>query len=616
MTGHYFLIGIVIAVIIFFQLKVYFRTSKKRRQFNSIFPDKADEEWIVLKNEGVQIVSKQKAVATETIRIAKDEIEKIAVKLVPIQKTIERYSRYRDDAVLNGGPELISKYELALGNENQKKREWVEQDKEWKRKKKEAEKQLENLKQLQSKLEGGTRSVIIDSINKYLEKNKNAVTDFNLIRDIIDRNADAVEEEIQTQIPMPLYYGLMGTMLGILIGVSFLVSSGSLKSLLSSYEAPTTVQQLTPEDKTYLKSTFPTLSYKDWNAKRELTDNEKRELRKKFDDEASNGVNALFGGIALAMISSIIGILLTTLGSIQTKDSKVEVEQKKHAFISWLQAELLPKISSDFSSALIQLGHDLSGFNNTFSSNANLLRQTISDVSQATLTQSSLLQLIERLDVAKLAQANIQVYDKLQNCTQEMASLAANLRAIQDSIQYVGNFMDNSINEYERRHTFIQDASGKVDLALQRGQEQLSNEASVLFDRYNELLNTLYMRSEATTKQLADKYDAQAESIHKAIVEKLSDVRQLENELKNLVAVKSSIANLEKATLEQNRKIDNLTGAIRELAQVKVTGGSTSVSMHLPKLYRILIITATSIISFAGLFVVVLRVLDLLGVVR
>ena len=174
--------------------------------------------------------------------------------------------------------------------------------------------------------------------------------------------------------------------------------------------------------------------------------------------------------------------------------------------------------------------------------------------------------------------------------------------------------MENGINEYERRHTFIQDASGKVDLALQKGQEQLSNEASVLFNKYNELLNMLYMRSEATTKELAAKYDAQAESLHKAIVEKLTDVKQLENELKNLVAVRSGIANLEKATQDQNRKIDNLTSAIRELAQVKVTGGATSVSMQLPTLYKVLIITTASIVSLAGLAFLVLQILGATGV--
>ena len=60
--------------------------------------------------------------------------------------------------------------------------------------------------------------VIISSLNKYLINNKGAVSDFHLMKDIVDRNCDAKEEEIHTQIPVPLYLGLTGTMLGILIG--------------------------------------------------------------------------------------------------------------------------------------------------------------------------------------------------------------------------------------------------------------------------------------------------------------------------------------------------------------------------------------------------------------
>ena len=60
-------------------------------------------------------------------------------------------------------------------------------------------------------------------MNNYLDNNKSAVSDFHLMKDIVDRNCDAKEEEIQTQIPVPLYLGLIGTMSGILIGVGFLV---------------------------------------------------------------------------------------------------------------------------------------------------------------------------------------------------------------------------------------------------------------------------------------------------------------------------------------------------------------------------------------------------------
>ena len=587
MTWHYFLIGICIACIIFYQIKIYLRTNEKRRQFDNIFPENSEEVWIVLKKEGVQIVSRKQAELNDVIQKCETELKKLATQQQTVQSAIKRYTGYYESAVAEGQPELMERFTAALETEKQKQSTITRAAKEWRAQKSDAEKQIEELSNLRDNLKYGTRAVIIDSINKYLEKNKDSVTDFNLIRDIIDRNCDSIEEEIQTQIPMPLYFGLMGTMLGILIGVVALVASGSLGNLLSTFTPPAGVMEGSPAYEA---------------------------AKKAFEETATSGVTALFGGVALAMISSIFGILLTTIGSIRTKNIKANVESKKHAFISWLQAELLPKISTDFSSALIQLGHDLSGFNSTFSSNANLLRQTIADVSQATMAQSQLLQTIERLDIARIAKANVAVYDRLQNCTQEIASLANDLHVIQENIKGLGTYMENGINEYERRHTFIQDASGKVDLALQKGQEQLSNEASVLFNKYNELLNMLYVRSEATTKELAAKYDAQAESLHKAIVEKLTDVKQLENELKNLVAVKSGIANLEKATQDQNRKIDNLTSAIRELAQVKVTGGATSVSMQLPTLYKVLIITTASIVSLAGLAFLVLQILGATGV--
>ena len=376
-------------------------------------------------------------------------------------------------------------------------------------------------------------------------------------------------------------------MLGILIGVGALVATGSLENLLTSFQAPAGVEE----------------GSEAW-----------RQAKEAYDSQATEGIVSLFGGIALAMVSSIIGILLTTIGSLNNKNAKAVVEQKKHKFISWLQAELLPKISTDFSSALIQLGHDLTGFNASFSTNANLLKRTISEISSATVAQSNLLNSIERLDIARIAKANIAVYEQLKNCTEDIASLARNLKEIQNSISGIGQFMENGINEYEKRNTYIQDASGKVDIAVRQGQELLSQRANEIFAKYDELLHTLYMRSETTTRELAQKYDIEADKLHRAIVEKLTDVKQLETELKNLVAVKTSINNLEKATTEQNRKIDSLASAIRDLAQVKVSGGTTHVEMKMPTLYKVVIIVSGSIITLTGLFFITLRILEIFGI--
>ena len=68
---------------------------------------------------------------------------------------------------------------------------------------------------------------IEQAINAYLLKNKGATGDFLLIKDIVERYCDAKREEIETQLPMPLYMGLMGTMLGIIIGIGYIaIASG------------------------------------------------------------------------------------------------------------------------------------------------------------------------------------------------------------------------------------------------------------------------------------------------------------------------------------------------------------------------------------------------------
>lgn len=581
----YIITIIVVVIITILQLRSFFQTKERRAHFETIFPEKVEDELCILKNEGVQIASKQlhdlqshKQEVIELIQDAEDEVQKI-------QKKIEHLSRSSHAEVRN--VDVKDRYSEVITEQERRLSEVKRSLSNYKKQLKEFNKQEKELADLNIAFGNGTRVEIISAINRYLEKNKNSVTDFNLIRDIIDRNCDAVEEEIQAQVPIPIYFGLMGTMIGIIFGAGSLVWSGSLWNLLTPFNPPLDIE-------------YGTLEYDT--------------LKEAYSAVATNGILSLFGGVAIATISSIIGIILNVISSNKGKDTKSIVESKKHAFISWLQAELLPKISSDFSSALIKLGHDLTGFNSSFASNANLLKRTISEIGQATSAQTNLVQTIERLDITKIATANIQVYEKLEHCTKDMAELARSLNSIQHSIRGVGEFMEEGINEYERRNTYIQDASGKVDIAISEGQQKLNKATETIFQQYDELLNTLYLRTEATTKEIAEKYNKETERLHNAIVDKLTDVKRIEEELRNLVAVKTSMTNLEKATAAQNQKIDSLTHAIQELAQIKVSGGNTHVEMRIPRLYKVLIITSCAIISVAALSSLVLSILSSLGI--
>ena len=68
----------------------------------------------------------------------------------------------------------------------------------------------------------GTLQEIVGALNAYLEKNKGAASDFNLMRDVVERYTSAEEEQITILQPIPLYLGLMGTMFGIIFGIGAL----------------------------------------------------------------------------------------------------------------------------------------------------------------------------------------------------------------------------------------------------------------------------------------------------------------------------------------------------------------------------------------------------------
>jgi hypothetical protein len=301
-------------------------------------------------------------------------------------------------------------------------------------------------------------TTIHKSINEYVNANKDGISDFHLMKDIVDRNCDAKEEEIQSQIPVPLYLGLVGTMVGILVGILYLWLSGGLRDLLTGGET------------------------------------------------GAEGVEALLGGVAIAMISSILGIVLTTIGSSIFRKTKHFLERNKHGFLCEIQTELLPTLSTDVSSSLILMSQNLQNFNNEFSRNTINFSNVVLSVNSASENVTRTLTLLQELDVQRIAKANIDVYGKLKNCTEEIGELAQYLN---DVNQYLSNVraLNEKLDVYEKRTQFIE-------------------HASKFYAKHEKWLAENYDEANRTLQDVAGKYNAAIETTFSAIKSDLESKRQ------------------------------------------------------------------------------------------
>ena len=206
---------------------------------------------------------------------------------------------------------------------------------------------------------------LLHSINVYLLRNKGATTDFNLIRDITERNIDTEDDDISQTVTVPLYLGLMGTMLGIIFGLInlFIVS----------------------------------------------------------DNGANFEIQGFLGGVSIAMFASFYGLGWTVYNSsFKYKSARKNVEKAKNDFYTFIQTELLPILNQSVSSSIFMLHTNLVKFNDNFTININRLTGLLNKNYDAVIAQDNILQNLEKIDITEFAKANVKVLRELKTGTEDL----------------------------------------------------------------------------------------------------------------------------------------------------------------------------------------------------
>lgn len=319
-------------------------------------------------------------------------------------------------------------------------------------------------------------SNVIGSINKYLIKNK-GTADFSILKSIVERNIESKENLVLSNISLPLYIGLMGTFIGVILGLWKIAFAGG------------------------------------------VTD---------------QNINSFIGGVVIAMIASFAGLLLTVINnSYNFKNSKTICDERKNNFYNFLQVELLPYLGNSLYDALDRLKHNITDFNNKFESNIQLfdtkfseninslktsvesLSDNIGLVVENTKVQKEFLFDLKNIGYDRMAEANIKVFTLLKETCPTFIQFIEKQKELTISVEHAVQFVSTIENILNRIKSFEDSINSLGDNINTK--EYLGNEVLKRIDKNLGYLDNqfelLKRHSQDTTADLSDFFNDEKEKI-------------------------------------------------------------------------------------------------------
>ena len=409
---------------------------------------------------------------------------------------------------------------------------------------------------------------IVKTINNYLKKNKGGAADFHLIKDIVERHTDAIDEEINHKLPVPIYLGLMGTVIGIIVG---------LFSLNFQYD-PTT---------------------------------------NSLNGELFvNSVSGLISGVKLAMICSVVGLGLTTLlSSWRYMGAKSKLEKQKNAFYDFIQTCLLPQMTKDAASTILSLQSNLEKFNKSFNENIKGFGDIMDEIHTAFDSQVQLQKELKRMDLAQVANLNVNVLSQLRRSMTEFEKFTQYLGQMNTFVRSTASLTD-SINDQLQRTEAVETVVNAMKDNIQKNQ-LVMEKLRIFLERVNEQQAVITAAGDidsAMSQAISDlkrHAEEQIRSIRTYTSEATDDLRDLVTserghlrsldklgQLDNLGKLISSIQSLDNNAKQRNKALED---SMKELALSvrNVRGGNSGNSTDIPaflKLISLLLVILSCIV--------------------
>lgn len=409
---------------------------------------------------------------------------------------------------------------------------------------------------------------IVKTINNYLKKNKGGAADFHLIKDIVERHTDAIDEEINHKLPVPIYLGLMGTVIGIIVG---------LFSLNFQYD---------PSTNSLNGELFV------------------------------NSVSGLISGVKLAMICSVVGLGLTTLlSSWRYMGAKSKLEKQKNAFYDFIQTCLLPQMTKDAASTILSLQSNLEKFNKSFNENIKGFGDIMDEIHDAFDSQVQLQRELKRMDLAQVANLNVNVLSQLRRSMTEFEKFTQYLGQMNTFVRSTASLTD-SINDQLQRTEAVETVVDAMKDNIQKNQlvmeklrmflERVNEQQAVITaagdidSAMSQAINDLKLHAEEQIRSIRTYTSEATEDLRDLVTSERGHLRSLDKlgQLDNLGKLISSIQSLDNNAKQRNKTLED---SMKELALSvrNVRGGNSGNSTDIPvflKLISLLLVILSCIV--------------------
>ena len=393
---------------------------------------------------------------------------------------------------------------------------------------------------------------IKSSINGYLGGTQGTEVDFQLLKDSVDRHCDMIEDEINSQMPLPLYFGLAGTMAGAIIGLVSLVWGGAILELMSGSSSATGA----------------------------------------IANGVAGNINDLLWGVAIAMGASAIGIILTSLNTMYFKDKKLQEETDKNKFLAWMQSRVLSAVPSGVSQQMKALVNQLATFNRNFRNNTEAINTTLSRAKEVYQSQASVIEEYKAIDLEAIATGVSSIMRRLRSSTESLDNFTQYLNAVHDYYAELQLFAEKLDRETERIG-ILQD----IQKFFQSHKGVIAEETATA---HKDIQKSIKAVQESTEQQVNETYVAlteQSQKLKSAITENNEQFRNLCQDMRNkfkeqmdaMPSVAQNLKKLEdipsrmesavnKITQSQEKLASNFLAASQQIVNAVNTGNGQATS--------------------------------------